>query len=113
LPRKATWLVILWNGLIALWVISGVNAVADQCKGLTGSALQTCEIGQNVGGGIGLFLIGLVWLVGFLITGLIWLMSRPKHRVCPACGESARKGETVCRRCGYDYRVGAGMTPTA
>lgn len=105
MPRKATWLVILWNGLIGLWVISGINAIKDQCEGLVGNALQTCQIGQNVGGGIGLFLIGLIWFVGFLVTGLIWLMSRPKRRLCPVCGRSVKEGEMVCRRCGHDFRM--------
>ncbi len=105
MPRKATWLVILWNGFIALWVVSGINNIKDRCDGLTGSDLQSCEIGLNVGGGIGLFLIGLVWFVGFLITGLMWLMSRPKRRLCPVCGRSVKDGEVICKRCGHDFRA--------
>jgi hypothetical protein len=106
MPRKATWLVIIWNSLIALWVISGINAIKDDCRGLTGTELQTCEIGQNVGGGIGLFLIGLIWFVGFMITGIIWLISRPHRRLCPTCGRSVKSGEVVCKRCGFDFRLG-------
>jgi hypothetical protein len=104
MPRKATWLVIIWNGLMALWVISGLSAVEDTCAGLSGSELQSCEIGANIGGGLGLALIGLVWFVGFLITGAIWLMSRPQRRLCPTCGLSVKSGEVVCKRCGFDFR---------
>lgn len=105
MPRKATWLVIIWNGLILLWVVSGISAVARECEGLAGDELRTCQIGQNVGGGIGLFVIGLIWFVGFLVTGLIWLMSRPKRRLCPVCGRSVKSGEFACKRCGFDFRV--------
>lgn len=105
MPRKATWLVIIWNGLILLWAATGINAVKDTCDGLSGTALRNCEISLNLGGGVALFVIGLIWFVGFLVTGLIWLMSRPKRRLCPVCGRSVKSGEVVCKRCGFDFRM--------
>jgi predicted amidophosphoribosyltransferase len=56
-----------------------------------------------VGAGIGVFLIFMIWLIVFLLLSVIWFMSRSRGRTCPRCGENVRKGQTRCRKCGYDY----------
>lgn len=72
-PRKATWLVILWNvGIGALWLSvmmtaqGTVNGVYD--PGLTRLGQMAVTVG-----------IGFVWFIGFCVTALIWFMSRPRR----------------------------------
>lgn len=101
--RKATWALVIWTGLMALWAVAGVSAVGDNCAGRTGSALEACQAGTAIGGGIGLTLIAMVWFIGFIVLALIWLMSRPQRRLCPACGAQVRSGVTVCPSCSYDF----------
>jgi predicted amidophosphoribosyltransferase len=53
--------------------------------------------------------IGMIWFVGFVVLALVWLMSRPSRRLCPRCGNEAKKGLTVCPSCKYEF----GVAPTA
>ncbi len=99
--RKMTWVLWAWTALAALWIGVGFTAEnPSSCHGLSHSA---CTAATNVGEGIGVFVIVIVWLIGFLFLSLIWFMTRPKGRVCPRCGENVRKGQTKCGKCGYDY----------
>jgi hypothetical protein len=41
--------------------------------------------------------------MGFVVLSLIWLMSRPKVRTCPICGNDVNKGVTLCGSCGHDF----------
>lgn len=66
--RKATWALIVWCVVIALWLVTGLSA--------THCADQAC----NAGKGIGAALILFVGFCGFVVLSLIWLMSRPKDR---------------------------------
>lgn len=52
-----------------------------------------------------------IWILGFLVFSLIWFMSRPKGRVCPACGENVRKGLTVSPNCQYDFAKAVSHEP--
>lgn len=79
--RKATWALLIWNVLMAVWVIGGMGAVSDNCAGETGQALELCESATVVGAGIGVTFILVIWFIGFIVLGLIWLMSRPKENV--------------------------------
>jgi Ca2+/H+ antiporter len=69
--RKSTWLVIIWNVLLLslLLLISAargyVNGTYDET--ITRFAQSALLVG-----------LGVIWLVGFLVTGLIWLASRPR-----------------------------------
>lgn len=79
--RKATWAIFLFSALMLIWVISGVGAVSDNCAGLTGQELETCQAGTAIGGGIAVTFLIIIWFIGFVVLGLIWLMSRPKENV--------------------------------
>lgn len=99
MPRKATWLVIAWNGI----VLGGGALLISQARGtVNGEYSPTLTA---AGQGVMFLFLFVVWLIGFLVTGLIWLMSRPKRRLCPACGRSVKSGEVVCKRCGFDFRM--------
>ncbi|MFR9676383.1 hypothetical protein [Streptomyces sp. TR02-1] len=83
-------------------VIAGANSGPD-CSGKTGNALTNCQAGE-VGTGIGVSLLILLWALGDIILGVIWLITKPAKRECPACGNSVRKGVMQCRSCGFDFR---------
>jgi hypothetical protein len=100
--RKMTWVLLLWCAAIIAWAVAG-GAQAN-CTGTYASACQA-------GTGIGIAIILLIGFVGFVFFSLIWFMSRPKGRVCPACGETAKRGVTVCRSCHFDFAAAAKGAP--
>jgi hypothetical protein len=98
--RKMTWVLNLWNALFLVWLIVGVgDRPSEDCP----PADSACIAASDVGTGIGVALILMLWFLGFLVLSLVWLMSRPKHRQCPRCGHDVKKGRTVCGSCGYDF----------
>lgn len=102
--RKATWAVVIWTVLMAIWMIGGSQQTPDKtCAGETGSALDLCQSAYHVGTGIGVTLLFVLWFIGFVVLSLVWLMSRPQRRLCPVCGEQVKKGLTVCPKCGYNF----------
>ena len=79
--RKATWALVLFSGLMLVWIVAGVGGLSDNCAGLTGQELDLCEAGTVIGGGIGVTFLVVIWFIGFIVLGLIWMMSRPKENV--------------------------------
>jgi hypothetical protein len=59
-----------------------------------------------VGTGIGVALVIFLWFFGFVVLSIIWFMTRRKGRTCPHCGEDVQKGQTACKKCGYDFTLG-------
>ena len=96
--RKATWALVIWCVVILVWAIAGAagNDCAKQATDLDTSACQA-------GTGIGVAIILLLGFFGFIFFSLIWLMSRPRKRECPRCGEDVKKGKTVCPSCQFDF----------
>ena len=92
--RKMTWVLIVWCAAILVWAVAG-GAQAN-CTGAYASACQA-------GTGIGIAIILLIGFVGFVFFALIWFMTRSRGRDCPACGETAKRGVTVCKHCGHDF----------
>jgi hypothetical protein len=62
--RVATWAILIWTGLMALWFFAWRSNETD-------SHLFSAVIGT-----ISLFSL---WFVGFIILVIYWFMSRPKH----------------------------------
>jgi hypothetical protein len=114
--RKMTWVLIIWCALILVWAIAGAAGQNSRAYCLAHPSaylsLKTCEAASNAGAGIGIAIILLIGFFGFVFFGLIWLMSRPRHRVCPACGEDVRKGKTACPKCGHDFAAAAAPPAT-
>ena len=79
--RVATWLILIWTGLMALGVVAAFLGIGGGCASLTGSELATCQGNAWIRGGIGLMLLFFLWLVVFLPMGVVWLVSRPKENV--------------------------------
>jgi hypothetical protein len=99
--RIFTWVILAFNLIMLIWVISGAST-GKNCSGLTGEALTNCQAG-NVGTGIGVGLLILLWALGDVILGVLWLVTRTRTRDCPVCGNNVRRGVTQCRACGYDF----------
>lgn len=100
--RIFTWVILAFNVIMLVWVVSGA-ATGESCSGKTGDELSLCEAGQ-AGTGIGVFLVILLWALGDIILGVLWLITKPRRRMCPTCGNSVRKGVTQCSTCGFDFR---------
>lgn len=69
---------------------------------MSGDALTNCEAG-NVGVGLAATLLFVLWALGDVILVVLWLVTRPRTRTCPVCGENVKRGMTRCRQCGYDF----------
>jgi hypothetical protein len=68
--RVATWLIVIWTGLMAL----GILAAA---MGINGDANAWFR------GGFGLMLLVFLWFVVLLPMAAVWLISRPKAGTAP------------------------------
>jgi hypothetical protein len=108
--RKMTWVLNIWNVLFLIWIIFGVS---DRASKDCPPGDDLCVNASDAGTGIGVALILFLWFLGFIVLSLIWLMSRPKHRTCPHCGEDVKKGRTDCKNCGYDFTIGGKPTEEA
>jgi hypothetical protein len=106
--RKMTWLILLFTGLMAAWIIGGIAAQEDCGNELPGSVeRELCETGTDIGTGIGVGALFCVWFLGFVVLSIIWFMTRHDRRLCPVCGHDVRKGQLVCKKCGYDFGAAA------
>jgi hypothetical protein len=112
--RIMTYVVLLFNLIMLIWVIAGAASGSGQPTDCGTLDAQTCNDAQNVGTAIGVGLLIGLWVAGDIILGILWLVTNhKKSRDCPVCGRDVKKGLTVCRGCGYDFRTAASPTPTA
>jgi hypothetical protein len=111
--RKMTWFFLVVNALFVLWIATGTNsAQSTDCANdpdvRAGTISQSaCEAAVDVGTGIGVALIIVLWFFVFVILSIVWFMTRPRGRTCPACGEDVKRGRTTCQKCGHDFAAAA------
>lgn len=116
--RKMTWVLNIWNAVFLIWLVVGVSdRPSEDCANdpdvLNGVISKSaCEDASDVGTGIGVVLILFLWFLGFIVLALAWLMTRPRHRQCPVCGNDVKKNRTACKSCGYDFATGMRPQPT-
>jgi hypothetical protein len=99
--RKMTWVLVLFTVLMGAWIASALGS-QPACP----PDVANCDAyraGATVGQGVGVALLFGIWFIGFIILSIIWFMTRPARRVCPAGGTETRKGQTVCKKCGYNF----------
>jgi rubredoxin len=101
-----TWVLLIFTALMTVWAIAAASSGSSCDK--SDPDYESCKLAEDIGTGIGITLIFVLWFIGFIVLGLIWLMSRPKHRQCPRCGHDVKKGLTVCKNCGYDFAAATG-----
>jgi hypothetical protein len=123
--RKMTWVFMIVNALFLIWVIAGVSSrPSEDCATdpdvLAGTiSKSTCEAASDVGTGIGVALIFVLWFFVFIVLSLIWFMTRPSgpsksekkaalaaaqehastYRECPHCKEQMRRDASMCPHC--------------
>ena len=100
--RPFTWVILAFNVVMLAWIISAIASHASTCHGLTGTALTDCEA-SNTGVGIAATLLFIFWALGDVILGVLWLITRPRTRTCPVCGNGVKRGVTWCPHCGFDF----------
>ncbi|PRH79421.1 hypothetical protein C6N75_10090 [Streptomyces solincola] len=75
---------ILVQVIFLIWLIVGVNTAssgsADDCRGLTGDLLRSCEEGNDVGTAIGAGLIIALWAFVDVIFGITYGVYRLARR---------------------------------
>jgi hypothetical protein len=69
------WTFILFNLLMLWWMIGGIGAGSEAISSANSDAQQA---GAAIGTGIGMIMIGGIWLVGDVVLGLLVLFTRPK-----------------------------------
>ena len=106
--RKTTWAIILWTVLWA--VLIGVGIAGNECASETGDGFLSDQDAQDAcaaGTGIGVFLLFILWFLGFVVLAIVWFLTKNRNkRDCPVCGKSVKRGVVECTNCGYDFRAG-------
>ncbi len=95
---RLTWILLVWLGLILLWLIGGFANGGD-------AASPVVMIGLAVG----------FW--GFVLIGIVWFVSRLtaplEKQACPRCGSTLQAGATACERCGNRLAERSGLRHNA
>lgn len=98
--RKMTWVVNVVNVLFLVWII---GAIASRPSTDCPPDDTTCINASDVGTGIGVTLIFILWFILFVVLMIVWFATRPQRRLCPVCGKDVKKGRTACPSCGHDF----------
>jgi hypothetical protein len=102
-----TWVLVLWCAVILVWAIAGGahanHESVQDCVSQGVLTAQQCQDAANVGTGIGVVAVLGIGFFGFVFLSIIWLMTKPRGRECPICGEFVKRGQTVCAGCGHDF----------
>jgi hypothetical protein len=69
------WLFYLFNILMLIWVVGGMNAATETAQN---AVTEAEKAGAAVGTGLGFIALLFIWAIGDVITGLLALMTRPK-----------------------------------
>ncbi|MFM9445412.1 hypothetical protein [Streptomyces acidiscabies] len=73
-----TWVILLFNALMLMWLVLGVNSASD--KGGSCGADKVCQDANDVGTAIGAGIIIFIWAAGAVILGVIWLVTNKSGR---------------------------------
>ena len=73
--HPAVWEFILFNVLMAIWLIGGV---ASSAYVINNTISNTERAGTLLGTGLGASIILTLWVIGDVILGLLVLLTRPK-----------------------------------
>jgi len=102
--RIFTYVILAFNLLMLVWVIVGAASASGTPSDCGTLDAATCNSASDAGTAIGVGLLIVLWALGDVILGVLWLVTRPRGRDCPACGERVRRGVMTCRSCGFDFR---------
>ncbi|WP_111817767.1 hypothetical protein [Agrobacterium sp. CFBP2214] len=68
------WSFVLFNLLMAVWVVGGFNAATKDDNALSGAE----QAGAAIGTGLGVAMLLILWVIGAVILGLFVMFTRPK-----------------------------------
>ena len=74
--RTSTWALLVWNVLVAVWLIGGIGSAADLCVGVIGAELQRCEGASSIGATVVLVYAFFIWFFVNALLVAIWAVSR-------------------------------------
>lgn len=110
--RILTYVILAFNLLMLIWVIGGAAGSSGDATDCGSLDQETCNAAEDIGTGIGVILLIVLWALGDIILGVIWLITNKKGRTCPSCGRSVKAGLTVCPGCGFNFQqAAAGLNP--
>ena len=72
--RKLSWAMAAWSAAAAAWIVFLVARGGSHCVHERFRAV--CETDSDVQKGIGVVLVGSLWLLGFLVLAATWLLTR-------------------------------------
>jgi hypothetical protein len=101
--RRWTWLLLAWSFAVIGLALVVTGSIGGTCDGLEGLGLDVCAAGVAAGTVLVLILLGVIWVIGFLVMSVPWFARRPPRRLCPPYGHPVDQGQTTCRACGYDF----------
>ena len=107
--RKMTWVINIVNVIFLIWIIGGIASRPSQVVPNDNLCINASDAGTSIGVGLIIFL----WFLVFVVLSIIWFMTRPKHRLCPACGVDVKKGLTACPQCSHDFAAAARSSETS
>jgi hypothetical protein len=79
--RIATLAILIWTGLMALGTFAAFLGIGQDCTGLAGSELSSCQADAWGRGGVGLALLVMLWLIVLIPMAFVWYATRPKEDV--------------------------------
>lgn len=84
-PRKAkrrhwrvlTWVILVWNVLMLVWIVSALASTKDACTGT--HATDACRTGATAGAGIAVIVILFLAAIVDVILGIIWMVTNRRE----------------------------------
>jgi hypothetical protein len=71
-------LLVIWTICMAVAIFAAFLGIGGDCSGLSGSALSECQASAWSRGGIGLLLLGFLWLIFAAPLMLARYLMRPR-----------------------------------
>jgi hypothetical protein len=108
--RFATWLLIVWTGLMGLGTLAALFGIGADCVAPGGGELGSCLSDAWIRGSVGLMLLVFLW---FVVAAPLWVLfthTRPKPNVFvygPAGQQVMLPEDEAARRVqqpGWSYR---------
>jgi hypothetical protein len=69
------WAFILFNVLMAWWLVAGMNAAS---KVIDAGGSEAAQAGAAIGTGLGAMMVLIIWFIGAVVLGMFVLFTRPK-----------------------------------
>ena len=78
--RKASWAIAIWTVAMGVALLAAASGIGQDCGGLAGGELSSCQADAWGRGFIGLGLLGFLWFLGFVPLWMIWRASAPEGK---------------------------------